>query len=100
MTIFKRVDIDLATERARIAKVKLNRRQRAALVKLVDLFEAGRWQECLTHVNDESAFRYNREGEYPEQEHIGIEIGDVLRDLAYANYYTQDELIKQAKVAP
>ncbi len=48
-------------------------------------------------VNDKRAFPYNEEGEYPEQEHIGIEIGDVLRDLAWANYYTQADLLKQAR---
>ncbi len=96
MILFKRIDIDLAAERARIAK-GYTAPQRAALTKLVDLFEAGRWQDCLDHVNDDKAFPYNEKGEYPEQEHIGIEIGDVLRDLAWANYYTQADLLKQAR---
>jgi hypothetical protein len=94
MTIYKRIDIDLASERARIAKAKYNKRQRAALTKLVDLFEAGKWQECLDHVK--RAFPYNEDGKYPELEHIGTEIVDVLSSLGHANFYTGAELLKQA----
>jgi hypothetical protein len=97
MLLFKRIEIDLAAERERIAKTKYTSRQRAALTKLVDLFEEGKWQECIDHVNDDKAFPYNEKGEYPEQEHIGIEIGDVLRELGHEHYYTQAELLRQAK---
>lgn len=94
MTLFKRIEYDMAGERARIAKVKsFTKKQRDALLKLCDLFETGKWQECCDHVNDEKAFPYNKEGEYPEQEHIGIEIANVLKDLRYYNYYTKDQLI-------
>ena len=96
MTIFKRIDIDLAAERKRIAKAKYTKRQRAALTKLVDMFEAGQWQGCLDHVNDKKAFPYNEKGEYSEKEHIGIEIGGVLSRLGYENFYTQAELLRQA----
>lgn len=98
MRLFKLIEIDLAAERARIARFK-DKRQRAALTKLVDLFEAGKWQECLDHVNDERAFPYNAKGEYPEVEHIGIEISKVLEALSYDLFYTQAELLRQAKEA-
>lgn len=97
--IFKLIEIDLAAERARIAEASFTKRQRAALTKLVDLFEAGKWQECLDHVNDPKVFPYNEKGEYPEQEHIGIEIGNVLRELSYSLFYTPEDLLKQAKAA-
>lgn len=99
MTLYKRIDIDLAAERARIAKASYNQRQRAALTKLVDLFEQGKWQECLDLVNDGRAFPYNARGEYDEAEHIGIQIGNVLRELGYEVYYTQAELLRQAREA-
>lgn len=93
MTLFKRIEYDMAGERARIAKVKFTKPQRAALVKLCDLFEAGKWQECLNHVNDEKAFPYNEKGEYPEQEHIDPDMANILESLAHYNYYTKDQLI-------
>lgn len=98
MKIFKLIEIDLDKERKRIDKVfKGSKRQREALHKLVNLFEQGRWQECLNHVNDKEAFPYNAKGEYPETEHIGLEISRVLQDLWCENFYTQAELLKQAK---
>ena len=99
MRLFRLIEIDLAAERVRIAKTKFTKSQRAALTKLVDLFEAGKWQECLNHVNDETAFPYNEKGEYPEQEHICGEISDVLSHCGYEIFYTQADLLKQAKEA-
>ena len=95
--LFKRIEVDLDKERKRIAKADYDDRQRAALTKLVDLFEQGKWQECLTHVNDKTAFPYNKEGEYPEQEHISMEIGDLLHDMAHYNFYTRDDILEQAE---
>lgn len=97
LVLFKRIEIDLEKERARIAKAGYDDRQRSALTKLVDLFEQGKWQECLNHVNDDTAFPYNEKGEYPEVEHISMEIGDLLHDMAHYNYYTGDELLQQAE---
>lgn len=97
MTIFKRIDIDLKKERARINKVKYTKRQKKVLLQLVDLFESGEWQKCLDFVNDKKNFPYNEKGEYPEVEHIGIEIGDILQEVAYHNYYTSGQLLEEAK---
>lgn len=97
MTLFKRIEIDLVKERARINKCGYNKRQKETLLKLVSLFELGEFQKCLDLVNDKTAFPYNEKGEYPEAEHIGIEIGDLLHSMAYHNYYTRDELLEQAK---
>ena len=98
MTLFKRIEIDLEAERKRINRPNTyNARQKAALHKLVDLFEQGKFQECLYHVNDKKAFPYNHGGEYPEVEHIGMEIGDLLHEMAHSNFYTREELLKQAK---
>lgn len=97
MVLFKRIDIDLEKERERIYKVKYTKAQRAALLKLLELFEAGKWQECLDHANNKIAFPYNEEDEYDEKEHIPGDVCDVLHDLAFFNFYTQDELLRQAK---
>ena len=93
MILFKRIEVAMAGERARIAKVKFTKPQRAALVKLYDLFEAGKWKECCDHVNDEKAFPYNEKGEHPEQEHIDGDMQDILQGMQYYNYYTKDQLI-------
>jgi hypothetical protein len=98
MTLFKRIEIDLEAERARITRTGYTRKQRAALIKLVDLFEEGKFQECLDHINDKKAFPYNKKYEYPEVEHVGIEIGDALRGMADFNYYTRDQLLEEARI--
>jgi hypothetical protein len=97
MVLFKRIDVDLNAERKRIDKAKYNKRQRKALIKLVDLFEVGKFQECLDHVNDDKAFPRHPTKGYSEREHIGMEISDILHDVAHYNYYTRDELLKQAE---
>jgi hypothetical protein len=38
-----------------------------------------------------------KRGEYTEREHINVDMGNVLRDLADANYYTQEQLLEEAK---
>lgn len=97
MVLFKRIDFNLDAELKRIAKAKYTKRQRNALLKLVDLFEKGQWQECLNHVNDVKAFPYNKKDGYDEKEHIGIEMSDILHGLAYDNYYTKEQLLNDAK---
>ena len=97
MRIFKLIEIDLEDERKRIANIGLNKRQKAALLKLVDLFERGEWQACLDHVNNKKAFPYNLREEYDEKEHISLEMGDILREVAFSNIYTADELLRQAQ---
>lgn len=96
MVIFKRIDIDMEKERARVERV-FEGRQKDALIQLYNLFEAGKWQECLDLVNDEKVFGYDEKGEYPEVEHIGLAISDVLTKLGYENFYTQEDLLKQAE---
>ena len=96
MTIFKRIDIDMEAERARVNKV-FKGRQRKALLKLYDAFEAGDFQKCLDLVNDKKEFPYNEKGEYPEVEHIGTEVHRVLSQVASDNFYTQCDLLHQAE---
>lgn len=98
MKIFQLIEIDMEAERARVERCKLTKRQKAALFKLYDLFEAGEWQACLNLVNDKNVFWTSRRNpkEYPEVEHIGIAVSDVLRQLGCENFYTQAELLKQA----
>jgi hypothetical protein len=97
MTLFQRIDIDLDAERDRITKYgTFNKRQQRALLKLCELFEAGDFQGCLNLINDGVTFPYNSRGEYPESEHIGIEIGNVLHDVANHNIYTRDQLLEEA----
>ncbi len=101
MKLFKLIEINLEMERRRIERKGqdqrrvYNKKQRAALRKLCDLFEAGEWQKCLDHANNKAAFPYNEEGEYPETEHIGAEIVSVLRGLSYETFFTQQELITE-----
>lgn len=97
MILFKVIEIDMDAARARLDKCKFNKRQRRALEKLYDLFEAGKWQECLNHANDKKAFPYNERGEYPEVEHIGGDVSDVLRALNYEQFYTREKLLADAK---
>jgi undecaprenyl pyrophosphate synthase len=95
--LYKRIEIDLEKERARIAKCKFSKRQRKALTTLVDLFEQGKFQDCLNHINDDKNFPEHPTKEYSEREHISIEIGDALHNMVHSNYYTRDEILRQAK---
>lgn len=98
MKVFKLIEIDLEKERARIRSAKYNKRQRRALHTLCNLFEKGEWQKCLDHIH--KAFPENKAGEYPETEHIGIEMGVVLSSLSHESFYTQKQLLKEVKEAP
>lgn len=95
MIIFKRIEVDLDRERERIESVKYNKRQKTALLKLVDLFEQGKWQECLDHIH--KAFPYNNREGYSEKEHVMSPMGDILLDLAHFNFYTSDQLLRDAE---
>lgn len=98
MTIFKRIEIDLEAERKRINRAgTYNNRQKKVLLKLVDLFEKGEWQKCLYFVNDKRNFPDNEERGYSEKEHIGLDVADILHDVAYNNYYTRDEIMDEAR---
>lgn len=98
MKIFKLIEISLIQERKRIDRPGVyNKRQRKSLHKLCDLFESGKWQECLDLVNNKKYFPYNERYEYPETEHISIEIGAVLRELGYENFYTKDQLLDESR---
>jgi len=97
MIIFKLIEIDLDKERERVHTVKYTTRQRKALIRLYDLFEKGEWQKCLDLVNDKKVFPYNKRKEYPETEHIGVEVGNILRNLGYDNFYTQQHLKDELK---
>jgi len=92
MKLFKLIEIDLDKERERI-RTHFNKREQRALNKLCDLFEIGDWQGCLDHVRDKKAFPYNKRGEYPEVEHISMEMNNVLQQVGYHNFYTQTELM-------
>lgn len=96
MTLFQRHDIDLKAERARVAATSYSKRQRKALFTLYDLFERGEWQACLDHIRS-AAFPYNSKGGYPEVEHIGTEVSDILHKLGYANFYTADQIKQEAR---
>ena len=97
LTLFKRIDIDIEAERTRInSKGRYNKRQKLALNTLIDLFEKGEFQACLDFINDKKNFPYNTHRHYEEMEHIGTEISGILHDVAHNDYYTQEELLKQA----
>ncbi len=95
MILFQLIEIDMLAERKRIASAGYNLRQSLALFELCDLFEAGKWQECLDHIK--ANFGYDEEGEYSEQEHIGMAISAVLKDLGYSNFFTSDQLLQEVK---
>ena len=100
MRIFQIIDVNLEAARAKADSLEkpgkhlFNKRQRKALHKLYDLFEAGKWQECLNHVRNPKAFPRNS---YPETEHIAMDVSDVLRELGYTNFVTQSDLLAQAR---
>lgn len=98
MKLFKLIEIDMVAERNRINyKGRYNAHQRKALLDLCELFEAGEWQKCLDHVNNKKAFPYNKKGEYPEQEHICTAMGTIIWHLGHTNYFTQEQLLKEAQ---
>ncbi len=98
MRLFKMIEIDMDAERKRIKKNGVyNKREQKALLKLCDLFEAGKWDECLKHVNDEKAFPYNDKAEYSEKEHINPKLSDVLFDLKYDKFFTVSQIIMEGK---
>lgn len=98
MKIFKAIEIDLDAERERIKRPRLyNKRQRAALIELYNLFEAGEWQKCLDLVNDVTMFPYNDREEYYETEHICSAVSNTLMDLFNYNIYTQEQLKNEIK---
>jgi len=102
MILFKRIEVDLDAERKRIdcvyrGKPVYNKRQRKVLHTLVNLFEQGKFQKCLNHINDKKAFPRNPTKEYSEREHIGIEIGNVLRSIGYEVFYTEKQLLEELK---
>lgn len=96
MKIFKAIEFNIAKEREHINS-HYNKRERKALLKLCDLFEAGEWQKCLDHVNNPKAFPYNKRGEYPEVEHICIPIADILHCVPCYNFYTKAQLKAEIK---
>ena len=92
MIIYKEINIDMEAERKRVDKCKYTKKQKNALIKLYNLFEQGKWKECLIHVNDGKAFPDNKKHEYPEVEHIGIEIVDILMELDRYRFLTEDQI--------
>lgn len=93
MTLFKPIEFDMIAERKRITRPKVyNKRQRQALIKLCDLFEAGEWQACFDYIHDEKAFPYDEKEGYSEKEHISVEMSDILADMPFANYYTREQI--------
>ena len=97
LVLFKRIEVDIEAERTRCNDGRYNKRQTKSLNILLDLFEKGEWQKCLDHIKNKKSFPYNKKEEYDEKEHIGIEVGKVIKDTAYYNYYTQPNLLDQAK---
>ncbi len=107
MKIFKLIQIDIDKERERIVstypigykhgKPIYNKRQQKALLKLCDMFEAGDWQGCLDHINNKKIFPYNNHSEYPETEHIGIQMLHILRDLGSETFFTVPQLKAEIK---
>lgn len=102
LVIFKRIECDIESERKRITRndgssACYNKRQQKALLKLLNLFQQGKWQQCVDLIHNKKYFPYNKRREYSETEHIDEHMMKLLRDMAHYNYYTQEELLKQAK---
>ena len=96
MILFKRIEIDLEKEHKRVKAAPYNGRQRRALLKLLDLFEQGLFQECLDHLHNPKAFRHDPRGGWHESEHVGVEIADALCDMGQASYYTECQMLQEA----
>jgi len=77
MIIWKKLEIDLDEERARIRSC-FNREERSWLLTLVDLFERGFFKECLCMVDEASRVR---------REFINEKIWGVLWDMTSGYVY-------------
>lgn len=68
------VNIDLDKCRKRVKTTRYTKEEKKRLNMLFDLFEQGKWDECIKFVQTWG----RTEKEYPEREHIDTEIHDVL----------------------
>ena len=66
-------EFDTAAERRRINKV-FRGHQRAHMLKVLELFEAGKFVECARYADKLGRTR----GGYPEVEHVGTGLGRLL----------------------
>ena len=88
MKLYKLVEVDVDAERKRIRRVRYTKAERANLLKLCDLFEAGKFQECLTFIQT---------WERSKRDFIGFDIGKVLLEMGYEYFYTREEIIASVK---
>jgi hypothetical protein len=77
-------DIDYKKEKERLMKAfGDNKPARDRQLHMLELFREGKlreWQDAY------DALPYNEEGEYPEQEHIGMIFHDILRELCFPKF--------------
>ena len=88
MKLYKLVEIDVDSERARIKGCSYSDGIRNRLLDLCDLFEAGKFQACLDEIKTWTEL---------QRDSIGYEIGKVLIDMGYSYYYTRDQIIADVK---
>ena len=97
MILFKKLSFCEKAERKRINTPGVyNKRQKKALLTLLDLFVAGKFQECASFMNKKN-FPYTVREEYPELEHVCPEMYRMLQDMTHYNYYTSDQLLEEAR---
>jgi len=71
MRIYKVIDINIEKERERVKKVKYEPDERKYLLRIVDLFEQGKFKEAFIFAMSQEAY----------MGFIGLEIWDVLWDF-------------------
>jgi hypothetical protein len=89
MVLYKVVDLTaaLAEERRRICRPRTyNKRQRKALLTLLDLFEAGEFGKCEEMMADEEVFPYDTVKGYSESEHIAEFVYRTLHEMRVCTY--------------
>lgn len=68
------VNIDLDKCKKRVEKAGYTKAERKRLYTLFDMFEQGKWDECIQFINSWGRTKK----EYPEREHVDTEIYDAL----------------------
>lgn len=81
LEIAKVIRIDLTFERDRVKRLDYTKAQRAKLLKLYDLVEAGKLPEAAKHIK--KAFKYDVKAGCPETEFIGTEVYDLFHELSH-----------------
>jgi len=88
MKLYKVVNIDLETERARIERIDYTAKERKYLFHILDLFEAGEFKKALLYAN-----------KFPKEyrEYIAPEVFDILWSVCMGDTFIAESKMQNAK---